>query len=460
MAYIGQNADGNFTTSVSKDTFSGNGSTTAFTLSEGATTNTVDVFVENIRQEPTTAYTVDGTTLTFTAAPVTGTNNIYVVNRGPIQLSASHPAAQALTAHSATITTDLTVDTNTLYVDSTNNRVGIGTTSADEVLEVSGDIKSSGSNFGIYHFGETSDVTKIVGRDAGHASFPNIMDFFTNSTLRMRIDSSGRLLVGKTTNAIGTAGHTLQADGFFSATRSAAYVAGFNRLSDNGQIVQFFKDGTAVGSIGTSGQVYIAGTSHALKFFSLGIQPADTSGANTDNSMDIGASSTRFNDAFIANGVTTTSDQNEKQDIASLTDAEINAAKEISKLFKTFKWKDRVTAKGDAARTHAGVIAQEVQSAITDAGLDATKYAFWCSDTWWETQTQVPAVEADEENGIEAQDAYTRTDTYDTADEAPEGATERTRLGIRYPELLAFVGAATEQRLADIETRLTALESA
>ena len=58
MAYIGQNADGNFTTSVSKDTFSGNGSTTAFTLSEGATTNTVDVFVENIRQEPTTAYTV------------------------------------------------------------------------------------------------------------------------------------------------------------------------------------------------------------------------------------------------------------------------------------------------------------------------------------------------------------------------------------------------------------------
>ena len=90
-----------------------------------------------------------------------------------------------------------------------------------------------------------------------------------------------------------------------------------------------------------------------------------------------------------------------------------------------------------------------MQSAITDAGLDATKYAFWCSNTWWETQTQVPAVEADEENGIEAQDAYTRTDTYDTADEAPEGATERTRLGIRYPELLAFVGAATEQRHAD-----------
>ena len=61
-----------------------------------------------------------------------------------------------------------------------------------------------------------------------------------------------------------------------------------------------------------------------------------------------------------------------------------------------------MTENGDNARTHTGVVAQEVQSAMTDAGLDATKYAFWCSDTWWETQTEVPAVEADEHNGIEA----------------------------------------------------------
>ena len=61
---------------------------------------------------------------------------------------------------------------------------------------------------------------------------------------------------------------------------------------------------------------------------------------------------------------------------------------------------------------------------------------------------------------MEAQEAYTRTDTYDTAEEAPEGATERNRKGIRYPELLSFVGAATEQRLANIETRLAALENA
>ena len=205
MAYIGQNADGNFTTSVSKDTFSGNGSTTAFTLSEAATTNTVDVFVENIRQEPTTAYTVDGTTLTFTAAPITGTNNIYVVNRGPIQLSASHPAAQALTANSATITNDLTVDTNTLFVDSTNNSVGIGTTSpsapfSNRALEVSG----TGGNGGVKVIrsdAATAGGLSLLSGSTTHSLYgegAKDLNFWTNATERMRIDSSGNIGIKET----------------------------------------------------------------------------------------------------------------------------------------------------------------------------------------------------------------------------------------------------------------------
>ena len=74
----------------------------------------------------------------------------------------------------------------------------------------------------------------------------------------------------------------------------------------------------------------------------------------------------------------------------------------------------------------------------------------------------VEAVEAtyDEEGNVlteavEAKDEYIRTNTYDTAEEAPEGATERNRKGIRYPQLLSFVAAYNEQRFADIEARLT-----
>ena len=234
-----------------------------------------------------------------------------------------------------------------------------------------------------------------------------------------------------------------------------------NRKSSDGIFINVYKDSTNVGSIGTSGDLlYMASTSGAgFRLVNDDLRPATASGGNRDNALDLGHSSVRWDDVYATNGTIQTSDQNEKQQIASLTDAEITAAKAISKLFKTFKWNDKVEAKGDAARTHTGVIAQDVQQAMTDAGLDAGDYAFFISTTWWETQTEVPAVEADEENGIEAADAYTRTDTFETAEEAPEGATERTRLGIRYPELLSFIGAATEQRLANIETRLTALEA-
>jgi len=132
----------------------------------------------------------------------------------------------------------------------------------------------------------------------------------------------------------------------------------------------------------------------------------------------------------------------------------------LSALFKTYKWNDSVEENGDNARTHTGIIAQDMQQAFTDEGLDAGNYAMFISSTWWETSTDVPAVEADEENNIEAQEAYTRIDTFETQEEAPEGATERTRLGVRYPELFAFINAYNDQRFEALETRIETLENA
>ena len=81
MAYLGASPLASFA-SPSKDTFSGDNSTTAFTMGQSVgDPNQIEVFVDNDRQEPTSAYTVNGTTLTFTGTPATGTNNIYVIHK-------------------------------------------------------------------------------------------------------------------------------------------------------------------------------------------------------------------------------------------------------------------------------------------------------------------------------------------------------------------------------------------
>ena len=81
MAYLGASPLASFA-SPSKDTFSGDNSTTSFTMGQSVgDPNQIEVFVDNVRQEPTSAYTVSGTTLTFTGTPATGSNNIYVIHK-------------------------------------------------------------------------------------------------------------------------------------------------------------------------------------------------------------------------------------------------------------------------------------------------------------------------------------------------------------------------------------------
>jgi hypothetical protein len=78
MAYLGNTVQNQgFIPAI--DTFSGNGSTTAFTLSRPvASVAQVEAVINNVVQDPNTAYTVSNNTITFTSAPSSGTNNIYV----------------------------------------------------------------------------------------------------------------------------------------------------------------------------------------------------------------------------------------------------------------------------------------------------------------------------------------------------------------------------------------------
>ena len=80
MAYIGSQTVNTQTFAQAADYFNGNGTTVAFTLSRTVySTIQMQVVVNNVVQNPSSAYTVLNNVITFTSAPSAGSNNIYVV---------------------------------------------------------------------------------------------------------------------------------------------------------------------------------------------------------------------------------------------------------------------------------------------------------------------------------------------------------------------------------------------
>ena len=123
MAYLGKEAV-NRSTGTSKDSFSGDGSETSFTMSRTVLLATdIEVFIANVQQEPTTAYTVSGTTLTFSSAPANGTNNVYVIHRSGNNDSMTIQSGISATLSDATISGTLTVSSGTLTVSGSGSKV-------------------------------------------------------------------------------------------------------------------------------------------------------------------------------------------------------------------------------------------------------------------------------------------------------------------------------------------------
>lgn len=101
-----------------------------------------------------------------------------------------------------------------------------------------------------------------------------------------------------------------------------------------------------------------------------------------NNLHSLGIGSLRWTEVFAINGVINTSDGREKQQVRTITDQEKAVATKLKSLIRAYKWNDAVELKGENARIHFGVIAQDVKSAFEEEGLNADDYGIFCYDEW------------------------------------------------------------------------------
>ncbi|MCD8568071.1 MAG: tail fiber domain-containing protein [Geovibrio sp.] len=215
------------------------------------------------------------------------------------------------------------------------------------------------------------------------------------------------------------------------------------------------------------------------KSFGTAMMPA------SNNAIDIGSASVRTRDIFTVNAVNVLSNAQHKQDVRSMTAQELACAQELAQNISLFRWKDAVAGKGENARIHIGMIAQEVVTIFLKHGLCANDYGLLCFDSWVaETveheaeyeQIEIPAVtevrlisEAVlDKDGNEQEPAV-----YEIVELEParieqgeiiaEAWTETVKdageaYSLRTEELLYFIMAGQEARMKNIEERLTLLE--
>jgi len=194
MAYFGVTPSNVFGQGT-KDSFDGDGSTTAFTLSRTVQLATdIEVFVGNVRQEPSVAYTVSGTTLTFTGTPASGTGNIYAVHQHANQGTLVPPTGLALTPSTITASGNATIggtlgvtgaSTLTGNVSAAGNLAVTGTSTLTGTVTANGDMVLGGTT-------PTLTIGDAGAEDAKIVFDGNAQDFYIGLD-----DSADDLIIGK-----------------------------------------------------------------------------------------------------------------------------------------------------------------------------------------------------------------------------------------------------------------------
>ena len=324
MSYIGNTP---FTAAFLTDTFSGNGSTVAFTMTVApANTSSIIVAITGVLQDPST-YSVSGTTLTFSAAPPSGTSNISVRYLGIPASGVTTTAYRTVTNFTATagqtsfsvpsytvgyidvyrngvrlVSTDYTATTGTTVV--LNNACTVGDSVVTESFLVSSVLNAIPATAGA--------VNSTYLTDASVTQAKLSTNVVGNGPVFSAENTTGQSITSTTWTKVTLGSELFDTNNNFSSSRFTATVAGYYQFNGcircagsslTGIVVSLYKNGSIVGygnalqssvapdnSINVSEIIYLAVNDYVeLYGFIIGTSPSFAYAAAGANARFSGA---------------------------------------------------------------------------------------------------------------------------------------------------------------------------
>ena len=303
-------------------------------------------------------------------------------------IGASNPKNGAFLALSATTAAFSGTSTAPTVTPSSDNSTKIATTAfvQSAITAISSGVTSFNTRSGAVTL-ISADVTTALGYTPYNAGCATVITTSNIGTYAPTLTGTGA--VG--TWGISISGNAATASTATTATNLSGGTVSATSITTTGTVV--------VGTSGSGAYSAFAGSSVQLANSTTSMSNNGTTftwaqnGTNIlaasasqfvpspDNTVSLGSAGLRWTTVYATTGTINTSDRNDKQQISNLTAAEKAVGQALKGMIVAFKFNDAVLAKGPDARTHFGVIAQDVKAAFEAQGLNADNYGVFCSDT-------------------------------------------------------------------------------